>query len=297
MRALTMFAVLAGALAFAASAAQGVVVWHDPWLNWDFQNLSGFVVNDLEIWVDDPDGTFNPSPNDPTQVMKGLFPNFVVSQGCLDYDGDKDMDTKLTWSGVNIPIGGTVHGGLYMKGSGRVLDAYWTLNGVKVGNSTVITYEKTEIRGDPEVHMHLQVAPGWFVGRPPEDEAGWTGIRTFVNIPANVLNLADINESLDLSALSGYEVTPRRGGPTGAEISQSEYIMMSEGTSFFDVYLDTNDASYASPGFESLLYAQVVNAPAVIGQFWNLNPQSPEPATLALLGFGAMGLLARRKRK
>jgi len=294
MRALTMFAVLAGALAFAAPVAQGVVVWHDPWLNWDFQNLSGQIVNDLEVWVDDPDGTFNPNPNDLTQVMKGLFPNFVVSQGQPDYNGDGNTDTKLTWSGANIGIGQTVHGGLYMKGSGRVLDAYWTWNGAKVGNSTVITYEKTEIRGDPEVHMHLQVAPGWFVDHPTQ-KAGWTGIRTFVNIPAGQLNLKDINETLDLDTLGAFEVTPKNG-ITGLPIALSDEILMSEGTSFFDVYLDTIDASYASPGFESLLYAQVVNAPAVIGQFWNLNPQSPEPATLALLGLGAVATLVRRRR-
>ena len=97
MRALTMFAVLAGALALAASAAQGVVkeptvVWHDPWLNWDFLNNTGVNVNDLEIVVDNPN--FNPNSGDPTQVNMGPWNQFAISN--KDYDGDGDQDTVMT---------------------------------------------------------------------------------------------------------------------------------------------------------------------------------------------------------
>lgn len=296
MRALTMFAVIAGALAFAASAAQGgqdtTVVWHDPWLNWDFINNLGFVVNDFAVIVDKANWV-------PQQQWAVPFPNFQTF--AYDWDGDGIFDdTMCKWMGANVPPNTVAHGGLYMLGSGLVLDAFWTLNCSKVGPSTAITYERTKIIGDPEVHMELMIAPGFY-----EDslnagkEAGWTHMRTFVNIPADLLDLPNLNSSLDLGALAAYEVFPKVGGPTGAPIGYDD-IIWGVPDSFFDVFLDQIEPEYAGPGYEALLHADVVTAasdPIVVGGFWNLNPQSPEPATIALLGFGAVGLLARRRRK
>ena len=308
MRALTMFAVLAGALAFAASAAQGgaepTVVWHDPWLNWDFINNTGVMVNDFAIIVDNEN--FNPDPNDPSEVLKGMpFSTFQVFHGY--YDADLDLDTMLKWiatdASENLPAGGKAHGGLYMKGSGLVLDAYWTKDCSKIGNSTAITYERTKIVDDPEVHMELMIAPGYFqdTGNPyyPHAEAGWTNIRTFVNIPADLLDLPQLNRDLDLDWLAlqpgVMEVTPREGGPMGDPILYGETIWAVP-DSFFDVFLAQIDPEFAGPDYEALLHAEVLNQGAVVGEFWNLNPQSPEPATLALVALGGVGLLARRRR-
>jgi hypothetical protein len=286
-------------MALAGSAAQGgtdpVPVWHDPWLNWDFINMTGVAVNDLEIVVDNPN--FNPSSNDPTQVNMGPWTQFAIRHD-KDYDGDGDLDTIMTWSGAVIPPGIIAHGGLYMNGSGLVLDAYWTLNGAKVGASTAITYERTKIIFDPEVHMELMIAPGWYKEH-SSGEAGWTHIRTFVNIPADLLNLEDLNRTLDLDSLSAYEVFPRVGGPTGAPIGYGDTIY-GVPDSFFDVFLAQIDPKYAGPGYEALLHAEVVTVespPVPIGEFWNLNPQSPEPATLSLLALGALAIISRRRAR
>ncbi|MGB2966633.1 MAG: PEP-CTERM sorting domain-containing protein, partial [Phycisphaerae bacterium] len=277
----------------------GVVVWHDPWLNWDFQNMTGQTVNDFAIIVDS--SNFSPDSTDPGEVMLGdPFSTFQVTHA--DYDNDGDTDTKLKWIAKDgtedLPAGGWMHGGLWMKGSGPVLDAYWTWNCSKVGGSTEITYEQTEIRGDPEVHMHLNIAPGFFAD--PENAshptAGWENVRTFVNIPADLLGLQDINDDLDLGTLSAYEVFPRKDGPTGPLLSTLDLTGQTDATPL-DVFLAEIDAAYASPDYEALLYAQVINPDkSVIGEFWNLNPQSPEPATLALLGLGAVATLIRRRR-
>ena len=58
-----------------------------------------------------------------------------------------------------------------------------------------------------------------------------------------------------------------------------------------------HDAAHASPDFEALLYAEVFEPgrQGVIGQFWNLNPQSPEPATLILLAVGSVFVIRRRR--
>jgi len=295
-------------MASVTSPAWGVI--HDPWLNWDFWNFTGNVANDFHIVVES--GTFNPDPLKGEVLIGAPFPNFSVSH--VNYHGDGDLDTILAWSGFNVnpplnplaPLPGEVaHIGAYMKDSGKILAAYWTSNGVQQGLPLAISYELTEIRpmnSPAEVHMQLKMPQSFFDSHPSGEEAGWTNIRTFMSIPASRLGLADLNrEDLDAAALQalhddGYEVQPRRGGPTGAVILPSESILMNV-ESFFDVYLGIIEEEYQGPQYESLLVATALDPGVPIGMFWNLNPQSPEPATIALLGFGVMGLLARRRRK
>lgn len=287
-----MFLVL---LIVGSATAQSI--FHDPWLNWDFINLTGQNTDDFEIIVES--GTFNPNPLAvPPEVLMGMpYQNFVVTHG--DFDADLDADTKLSWFN---PLGGPIlpnqimHVGGDMRNSGPILDAYWTFGGAKVGNSIAISYELTEIRptNSGEIHMQLNIAPGFYEDQPSES-AGWTGIRTFVNIPAHVLGLADLNDGLDLSTLAAYEVFPQYGQPgvpgsTGVTIQPTDEIMMNI-DSFFDVYLDTVPGEFLGPNYESLLYAEVLNAGTPIGQFWNLNPQSPEPATWVMLVCGALASL------
>lgn len=281
-------------LVFAAPVVRGEVIWHDPWLNWDFinQNPIGppIQVNDFAVIVDAQNWV-------PQEQWSVPFPNFNTSQG--DYDGDGDMDTKCEWSGAWVNPGEIAHGGLYMLNSGRVQDAYWTLNGNKVYVSTPITYEQTEIRGDPEVHMHLNIAPGYFEDPDqPYSEAGWTNIRTFVNIPAEELGLPDLTRDLNLDDFAQYEVQPI-DAETGLPIMPTDQIWMYEPDSFFDVFLAEIDPEYASLDYEALLHAEVITPGGarqmVVGEFWNLNPQSPEPATAALFAIGGLVLLRRRR--
>ncbi len=219
------FILMSLCLVFFAAAAQGNVYWHDPWLNWDLWNTTGQNANDLDIFVDNP--TFSPNVANPAEVWSIPFQNAALSN--LDHDGDGDQDTRVRYSNPtapgfvafdtdNIPgnEGDTAHGGLYMKGSGRVLDAYWTSGGNKIGASYPITYEQTRVVGDPNLYMELSIAPGFF--NDPCNaglQAGWTDIRTFVNIPADLLDLEDLDKNLDLSLYAAYEVTPRLGGPAG----------------------------------------------------------------------------------
>lgn len=283
-----------------APAVQGEVIWHDPWLNWDFinQNPIGVTipVNDFAVIVDATNWV-------PQEQWAAPFQNFQTTAG--DYDADGDMDTMCKWSmnvGEFVQPNEIAHGGLYMKGSGLVLDAYWTLDCNKVYVSTPVTYELTEIRGEPEVHMHLNMAPGYF--NDPEQpgypyaEAGWTNIRTFVNIPAELLGLEDLNRELDLDLFADYEVTPI-DAETGLPISPTDQIWRYEGESFFDVFLSEIDPEYASPEYEALLHADVITPGGarqqMVGEFWNLNPQSPEPGTLSLLALAGLALLRRRR--
>jgi len=280
------------ALVLFASAAQAVVVWHDPYLNWDFINMTGVPVNDLDIILDN--SAFNLNAGNPNQAWSLPFNNIVKTVG--DFDGDGDLDAKITYSGAVIQPGQTAHGGLYMLNSGLVLDAYWTNNGVKVGASTAITYEQTRVVGDPELYMELNIAPGFFADPLNSGhEPGWTEIRTFVNIPADLLNLPDINSSLDLSTLAAYEVTPKLGGPLGPDILPTDVIFANSDSSPTDIFLANIDPAFSNNNYEALLVATVLNQPTVIGQFWNLNPQSPEPASMFLLAVGGVALLRRRK--
>ena len=317
MKMLRMLSAVAMLFILAAPVVGGTIEWHDPVLNWDFNNLTCGPVNDLSIIVDNPNQLFNPNLNDPGQVW--AFPFQTVQRFDGDFDGDGDSDTKIKYSNpfANIPcflvdpVNGWAHGGLDMTGSGRVLDAYWTLNCNKVGASIPITYEKTEIRADPEVHMHLEIADGFF-----DDplnyglEAGWTEIRTFVNLPYDLLDLPDLNRDLDLSTLAAFEVTPEYGQPGlpgtgGVPILPSDVMLQGmPAESFFDVYLADIPPEFASPQYESLLVATIVgpdpqnpDGNIMYGQFWNLNPQSPEPATLGLLAFGSLAALLRRRRR
>lgn len=305
MRSAIRFLFLTAAMfALLSSPANADVVWHDPYLNWDFWNTTGQIANDLEIVVDNPN--FAPNLNDPSQVWAVPFPNVALSNA--DHDGDGDQDTIVTYSGANVsfdvdgmPYGvenppDSAHGGLWMNNSGRVLDAYWTRNGAKIGPSYPITYERTRVVGDPAVYMELNIAKGFFddpgnAGR----EAGWTNIRTFLNLPADLLDLPDINKDLDLNTLAAYEVTPRLGGPNGPIITPSTLILVPDDR-IIDIYLGDIPPEFANAGYEALLVATVMQTgspPIPAGAFWNLNPQSPEPAVLSLLAAGL--LLARRR--
>ena len=302
---LRFWAALAFVLCVSLSAtAQPISIFHDPWLNWDFFNNTGSSVNDLDIIVATPNWT-------PPEVLLGMpFPTMMPCYG--DNNGDGVPDTLLRWCGADVGPGMIAHVGAYMLGSGPILDAYWTQDGVKVGSSLPITYELTEIfdpdpfvPDDNEIHMLLQMSPGYFADPGNAGIAvGWDNIRTFANIPSDVLGLPDLNEGLDLTSLALYEVDAREGGPGGDIISGPILPGIDfPAESFFDVYFDVPvPDDFVGPGYESLLVADIImddgmGGYTTVGMFWNLNPQCPEPGTMMLVALGALAVLYRIRRR
>jgi hypothetical protein len=107
-----------------------------------------------------------------------------------------------------------------------------------------------------------------------------------MDMPASLLGLDDITSALDERALAQYATNP----------DPRELILPVD--SFFDVFVGLTVNS--SPDFESLLVADVVQidptgASRVIGQFWNINPQCPEPTWMAGLILATGGIMARRR--
>lgn len=260
-------------------------LFHDPWLNWDFINFTGQPVNDFEIVVETP----NWSPGIGYTGSLG-FPQFTTTTG--DYvPSNPGEETRMSWSGRTFEPGAIAHVGAYMNGSGRILDAYWTFNGVKVGPSIGIVYELTRVTPLQSgqggiIDMVLQTSPA-FVADNPGAMLQLQNIRTFMDLPATLLDLDDLTRDLELATLQSFETTP--GSPV-ADLTAD---------SFFDVFVGQTVNN--NPGFEALLVADVVTTvpgtpSQVIGRFWNLNPQSPEPATLGLVMMLAGTGLTRPRR-
>ncbi len=279
--------------------AHGQPVYHDAQLNWDFKNFTGQTANDFEIIVSNPN--YNPDTNDSSEVYTGGlgFPNANVTHGDLD-PANPGNETKIRWSGRNFPDGAVAHVGLDLNGAGNVLGASWTFDNQFLAWKVPITFERT--RATPsnpfDINMELNIAPTFFTdsGNPafPNQQAGWTNIRTFIDIPENVLGLVDINTDLDLATLAAFETAPRVGGPAGALINLPDVFLFSD-DSIFDVFVGSTNS--ANPQFESLLVADVLDqGQEVIGRFWNLNRQSPEPNTLVLLGLGVLFVTRRRTK-
>lgn len=275
-------------------------LFHDPFLNWDFINRAGGPANDFEIVVGAPAWM-------PPEVYTGFFPNFETR---VDPESG---GTILSWSGTSVQPGEIAHVGAAMMGSGRILDAYWTNDGVKVGQSIAITYETTQVfrlpNGPDAIAMNLQTAPAF------EGTAGLLNIRTWSDLPEDLLGLGDLTSALDPQLSDppfvDLETIPVElvslqlvsGDPFIETLSLEPISPLPGGSSppdsFFDVFvgLSTN----TNPDFESLLTAEVVEFNPgtqqwdVIGRFWNINPQSPEPSTLVLLALGGAAVLVGRR--
>lgn len=293
------WSVLLAVIALLATGADSVraqqSIFHDPFLNWDFVNFTGVDANDFEIVVAQPNWT-------PPQVYTGYFPGFTTRPDA------GSGGTVLSWSGNSVAPNAIAHVGAAMMGSGRILDAYWTKDGQKIGPSIAIVYERTQVfprpGGSEVVAMNLQVAPGF------DGTAGLANIRTFSDIPANLLGLDDLTRDLDhrlqMPPLSDLETIPTElvsldlSGIVTQPLQPVSVLPSPTPTmdSFFDVFVDIT--TNVGPAFESLLTADVMtfnrdlNTWQPIGRFWNLNPQSPEPAGLALIAMASTVAVATR---
>lgn len=274
-------------------SAQVTPAIHDPWLNWDVYNRTGQPVNDIHVIVEN--STFSPNHTDPNQVYMGPFQTFQSSPA-------PGGGTLLSWSnpvGGPIPTGGVAHIGLYMGNSGRIIDSYWTQNGTPFGYKIPIIYELTSVQPNQTNTSLGDISMLLGTTEHAENQLGvgqnWkmVNVRTWMNIPAADMGLVDIGPGLDLNAdprLVGRETVPNPGS----------FVV----DSFFDVFteVELGTTSNLGPGFRSLLYGDVrltndINDPGITYlQFWNLNPQSPEPGTTVMLAIVAgFGIMRRRR--
>jgi len=299
----SVFLLIAAVLGVCSPIAQAVYYMRGS--AWSFAwKLPQQNANDLDIWVESPTYSADPFPSG---WWSDTFDTLAVTHG--DHDGDGDADTLLHYTDstgtVTISDGETSLVGFNMIGADEILDAYWTWDASKVGLSEPITYEETEFLAGTELHAKMSFAPGFFNDH-PNDQAGWTNIRAFVNVPEAELALANLNSNLDLNALSAYEVQPRADGPAGPLILSTDVIWRTDAASPLDVFMADLPLFQASPDFEALLVADVLiqgipsgqdpaEPPTVVGGFWNLNTQIPEPTTMGLLALGGVALLRRRK--
>lgn len=248
---------------------------HTPELSWDIPNNTGQAVNDFEIIV-------SADYFSPPSTFDGPFSVVDVDHG--DFHSNPGNETRIRFSGATVNPGEEVHLGLDMLGSERILDAFWTENGTMVGASLPIVNEITEVvpgytgvPGEAAIFMDLML--------PEETQSGFElrNIRTFMDIPASMLSLSDLNDELDLSTLASFETNV--GLVNDIELSAVAWSSVGVGIS-----------SNLGPDWESLLVADIFDGQgAVTGTFWNLNVQSPEPGTLSLLALGGLALLRRRR--
>lgn len=271
-----------GLIVAPAGVVAQTTIFHDPFLNWDFINFTGQEVNDFEVVV------ANPNYVPPAVYTGGLgFPNFSRSVG--DFSPEPGLETMLRWSGRSFAPGAIAHVGAAMMGSGRILDAYWTRDGQKVGPSIGITYELTRVRrltptAPAVLDMVLNTSPA-FALENPGSSLLVSNIRTFMDMPADLLGLNDITSELDLATLANFEVTPT---PRQGELRPDTWLEVNLGTTL-----------NANANFEALLVADIVLVPpslppVLIGRFWNINPQSPEPVLLGVIAASGLFLIRRR---
>jgi hypothetical protein len=288
MKRLTLLAVVLAASPALASVPD--IVLHPANLNWDLFNTTNHPINDFELIFEQPDWF---PPNVYTGVLG--FPSYTRSTGDF-VPAHPGLETKLRFHGRTFQPNDLLHVGAFLEGAGRLLDAYFTFtdgNGVsrKVGNSVATPWEITRVVRPvspalPRLEMRFQAPDGFLL-----DEPGSTlrleNFRSFVDLPASLLDLPDLNPSLNLASLAAYERTAIN------PIAPVELTLVS---SFFDVFLTTD--FIPGPEHEALLTADIVRLtsagqPVPVGRVWSLNYQCPEPAA-ALSLLATLPLLRRR---
>lgn len=288
MKRIALFAIALAASPAIASIPE--VVLHPANINWDLFNTTNQPINDFELVFEQPNWN-------PLDVYVGLlgFPSYTLTTGDF-VPGNPGLETKLRFQGRTFQPNSLVHVGAHTGGAGRLLDAYFTFtdaNGVsrKVGNSVATPWEITRVvrpvPGMPRLEMRFQAPDGFLL-----DEPGSTlrleNFRSFVDVPASRLALADLNPSLDLASLIAYERTA---------ITPIPPVELNVVSSFFDVFV-TSDF-IVGPEHEAMLTADVVRVLSTgqsvpVGQVWTLNYQCPEPSAMFPL-VAAVPLLRRRR--
>ncbi len=277
-----------------SAVAQQVFI-DEPWLNWDFLTPGSTNVDGFAVVLAEPDFI----PLETYTSVSSWTANRATGEYYASHDGE---ETLLWWEGGEVASGQMVHVGADMTGSGTILDAYWRKAGNRVGMTVPMVYELTRMTIPPEpdepwLAMRLSFPEGPYYMMYPNAQVGLRNIRTFADIPGSLLSLDDLTRDLNLAALASFETVPREEDPDGPPIVADQPYWVE---SFFDVFVDV--PAYVSPSYESLLWAEVVvdytgddSVDDVIGQFWNLNSQVPEPSGGLLALLACVGLAVRRR--
>jgi hypothetical protein len=154
-------------------------------LNKDLTNTTGQIANDLEIILD---GTVTVTGHYDGDAG-AHFTNFTTSVQTMN----GAPRTVLSWSGLSIAPGGTVHVG-YSAGTMRCLGAFWTHDGQTIGPVTQVDLQSRNggfaIQATNDLSYSLW--PTWpFV--PPSYEIGPVTVYYFSSgLPLSSLNAATL---------------------------------------------------------------------------------------------------------
>ena len=231
--------------------------------NFDVKNDTGYTANDFHLELD------GVSSSDVNSLWTGSYPNLAMS-------GSGDL--VIDWTGATTANGATAHFGVGLDGDDNpsAFNAYWTLNGAKLGTGRQGGFQDWFLSGGQvqDVILNPVGSPTLWIQRRTNTSNGLIGLGDLL-VGGALWNGATLLDNQPVQLLAGASLTYNFPalGPITQQVNE---VMM------YDVFADNSGA----PGPLQMTF---LNAASVV----------PEPGTLSLLGAGAIMVLLyawRRKR-